>query len=249
MKELATCNGGVSREHLISESIILLLKADGDFTVSGVPWLPEGEAKIIGSKALTANCLCEKHNSTLSPLDSAALYFITALKSCLDKVATVPHFIVSGHDIERWLLKTVKAMATSGNIARGRERLSGAFTTDVAVLEMLDDPGAWPQGAGLYCVMNSGDLTENHNRFQLQPYMTAQDEICGLAVGILGLIFVLMLDPREIGQVKGLNAQNFRPGEITVSYPGFVSHITLSWNDTKAHRPFSLQYLRDVPRP
>src|ERR1700761_3590370 len=75
MKELATCNGGISREHLISESIILLLKADGDFTVSGVPWLAAGEAKAIGSKALTANCLCRGHNSALSRLDTAALYF------------------------------------------------------------------------------------------------------------------------------------------------------------------------------
>ena len=248
MRELGTCVGGISREHLISESIILLLKADGDFTISGLPWLAEGEAKVLGPKALTANCLCEKHNSALSPLDSAALYFFSALKSCLDKVATSPHFLVSGHDVERWLLKTVKAMATSGNLARGRERLSGAFTTDVAALEMLDDPSAWPEGAGLYCVMNSGDLTENNSRFQLQPYTTAQDEICGLAASLLGLVFVLMLDPREVAQVSGLSPQNFRPGEISVSYPGFVSRITLSWNDNNTHRPLSLQYLRDVPR-
>jgi hypothetical protein len=32
--------------------------------------------------------------------------------------------IVSGNDIERWLSKTVKAMAASGNLARGKERLS-----------------------------------------------------------------------------------------------------------------------------
>jgi hypothetical protein len=96
MKEPATYNGGISREHLISESILLLLKADGDFTISGLPWLAAGETKILGPEALTANCLCEKHNSALSPLDATALYYVSALKSCLDKVAAAPNFIVSG---------------------------------------------------------------------------------------------------------------------------------------------------------
>src|ERR1044072_4858249 len=79
MEELGTCRGGSSRAHLSSESIILLLKADGDCTVSGLPWLADGETKVLGPKALTANCLCEKHNSALSPLDAAALYFFSGL--------------------------------------------------------------------------------------------------------------------------------------------------------------------------
>ncbi len=172
MKELRSCDGGISGEHLISESIILLLKADGDFTVSGLPWMDDGETKILGSKSLTANRLCRKHNSALSPLDAAALFFFSSLKSCLDREADSMRYLVSGHDIERWLLKTLKTMATSGNLARGREQLSGAFSSDVQVLDMLDDPRHWPEGTGLYCVMNAGDLTENHNRFQLAPLPT-----------------------------------------------------------------------------
>jgi hypothetical protein len=49
-------------------------------------------------------------------------------------------------------------------------RLAGAFAGDVRVLDMLDDPMQWPDRAGLYCLMNTGDLTENHNRFRIQPY-------------------------------------------------------------------------------
>jgi hypothetical protein len=117
MKELGSCDGKISREHLVSESILLLLKADGDFSVFGLLWLADGEMKIMSPKSLTANCLCQKHNSALSPLDSAALYFFTALKSCLDRTAQFGRYIVSGHDIERWLLKTAKALAASKNLA------------------------------------------------------------------------------------------------------------------------------------
>jgi hypothetical protein len=67
---------------------------------------------------------------------------------------------------------------------------------------MLDGPLSWPDGAGLYCVMIPGALMENHNRFQLQPYTNQDGEISGLGVNIMGLSFVLMLEPlaRKIHQ-------------------------------------------------
>jgi hypothetical protein len=85
LNELGSCDGGISGEHLISASIMALLADDGDFTISGLPWIPAGETRAIGPKSLTANRLCRKHNSCLHPLDDAALKFFTALKSCLER--------------------------------------------------------------------------------------------------------------------------------------------------------------------
>jgi hypothetical protein len=248
MKELGSCDGKISGEHLVTQAIMLLLKADGDFTISGVPWLADGEMKVMAPKSLTANCLCQKHNSALSPLDSAALYFFTALKSCLDRTAQLGRYIVSGHDIERWLLKTAKALAASKNLAQGRERLSGAFASDVQVLDMLDGPSDWPDGTGLYCVMAPGDVTENHNRFQLQPYTNGNCEICGLGVNIMGLGFVLMLEPLDLGLNPHLKHAIYRPGQICVSYPSSDNWIVVSWDDGRQHdKTMSLKFLREVP--
>jgi hypothetical protein len=169
VEKCSSCVAPISGEHLISESVIRVLMADGDFSVSGLPWLEDCEEKLLPPRTFTANCLCVKHNSALHPLDAAAKYFFTSPKSCLELDAISKHAIVSGHDIERWLLKTAKALAVSKNFAKGRERLSGAFARDEAMLDMLDNPGNWPDGAGLYCIMNTGELTENHPRFQLQP--------------------------------------------------------------------------------
>jgi hypothetical protein len=247
MKELGSCDGSISSEHLISKSIILLLKADGDFSVSGLPWIPEGETKIIGPGSLTANCLCQKHNSSLSDLDTAAFKFFSALKLCLDRNAESLRFIVSGHDIERWLLKTLKAMAASGNLARGRERLSGAFSSDVQVLDMLDDPGHWPEGAGLYCVMNAGDLTANHNRFQLAPLTNPRGELSGLSVNIMGLNFVLMLEPPILSESPMLAKAEFRPSQIVVTYPTATNWLAISWEDGKVRtNTLSLKFLREA---
>jgi hypothetical protein len=246
MKELGSCDGGISGEHLITQSIMLLLKGDGDFSISGVPWLTSGETRVIRPKTLTANCLCRKHNSALSPLDTAALYFFTALKSCLGREAHSARYLVCGHDIERWLLKTVKAMAVSKNLARDGKRLSGAFSSDDKMLNMLDDPTHWPDGAGLYCVMNAGDVTQNHSRFQLQPYMNRRDEINGLAVNIMGLVFVLMLEAPDLTAIPQLKGAQYRPGQISVSYPYSTNWIAISWDDGMQHKTLSLQFQRTV---
>jgi hypothetical protein len=247
MKELGSCDGKISGEHLVSQSVMLLLKADGDFSISGLPWLADGEMRIMSPKTLTANCLCQKHNNSLSPLDSAALYFFTALKSGLDRSTQSGRYIVSGHDVERWLLKTAKALAASKNLARGRERLSGAFASDVQVLDMLDGPTDWPDGAGLYCVMSPGALTENHNRFQLQPYTNQAGEISGLGVNIMGVRFILMLEPLDLDLNPNLKDAKYRPGQICVSYPSSTSWIIISWDDGRQHKDtLSLKFLREV---
>jgi hypothetical protein len=103
-------------------------------------------------------------------------------------------YLFSGHDVERWLLKTLKAMAVSPNLARGRERLPGTFHRDISVIEMLDDHRAWQPSAGLYFVMTTGARFVNTPRFRLQPWFdNAQQEIIGLWASFVGLEFVMMI--------------------------------------------------------
>ena len=247
MRDLRSCGGGVSREHLISKSVILVLKADGDFSVSGMPWLPEGEARVLAPNNLAANCLCVDHNSALSPLDESARFFFSALKRCLDREAASMHYLLSGHDIERWLLKTAKAFAVSGNLARGLQRLSGAFSSDIQVLDMIDNPKSWPKDTGLYCVMSAGDVTYNHNRFQLAPYTNARGELAGLGVNIMGLDFVLMLEPPDLTLSPHLQQATYRPGQIIVTFSKSINCIGLSWEDGHPHpNTLSLSFVREV---
>lgn len=167
MRDLESCQGSISGEHLISKSVIEVLRGDGDFTISGVPWLEVGKEKRIAPNNLTANCLCKRHNSALSPLDAAAALFFSALRECME-AATAPNpYLFSGHDIERWLLKTLKAMAASGNLARGREKLPGIFQRDIDIIERLDDHLGWPDGSGLYFIMPSGSRMVNNTRFRI----------------------------------------------------------------------------------
>lgn len=242
MKELGSCVGPISGEHIISEAVIHVLKADGDFSVSGLPWLAPDETKILAPKNLRANCLCSKHNSALHPLDDTAQYFFASLKSYLELGAKFGHALVSGHDLERWLLKTAKNLAVSRSFARGRERLSGAFARDNAIISMLDNPGQWPEGAGLYCVMNTGDRTLNHPRFQCQPMTNERDEIEAMEVNILGLNFVLLVEPPDLSKHPFLSEAKYRPGRLVISHPSSTSWVTMSWDDEREHEHLTLQF-------
>jgi hypothetical protein len=248
MKELGSCVGPISGEHIISESVIRVLMADGNFSISGLPWLEAGEERILAPKNLKANCLCVKHNSALHPLDDAAQYFFASLKSYLELGAGSRHAIVSGHDIERWLLKTAKAAAVSKNLARGRERLSGAFSRDEAILDMLDSPGQWPDGAGLYCTMSTGDVNANNPRLQLQPATNDQGELVALGLNILGLHFALLLETPDIRKHPFLREAKYRPGRIVIAHPSCTSWITMSWDDGNAHEFLTVKFVQRVPQ-
>jgi hypothetical protein len=247
MSELRACHGGISGEHLISESVIRLLAGDGQFTIGGTPWLPEGESKAVGPKSLTANCLCERHNGALSPLDEAARYLFAALKSCLEKAPDASNYIASGHDLERWLLKTLKALAVSQNLARGCQRLAGTFASDVRILEMLEKIEVWPLGTGLYCVMRAGDHTVNHSRFQIAPVTNVSEEICALWTNILGLSFVLVLETSVLTNLPQLASAVFRPRSFSIRHPSGSHELLLTWADGNPHRAdMTLDFLRDI---
>src|SRR5271163_10254 len=102
MRDLGSCVAPISGEHLISEAVIRVLMADGDFSVSGLPWLEAGEERVLAPQSFRAKCLCTKHNSALHPLDDAVHYFFASLKSYLELDSGSRHALISGHDLERW---------------------------------------------------------------------------------------------------------------------------------------------------
>jgi hypothetical protein len=91
--------------------------------------------------------------------------------------------------------------------------------------------------------MKTGDLTVNHNRLQILPYTNEADALCGLAVSIMGLIFVLMLEPPDLTKNPQFQTAQYRPGMISITYPFSTARIAISWADGK---PLSLQFVRNV---
>ncbi|WP_136615556.1 hypothetical protein [Bradyrhizobium sacchari] len=249
MRTLGNCEAPISREHIITESVIEILSSGGEFTVGGLPWLRSGETKALAPGNLTAKCLCKGHNSAIHPLDDCAKLFFSALKHSLEKANAEHPLLVSGHDLERWLLKTLKAMAASGNLASGRVKLPDLFQGDVDVVRMIENPLSWATATGLYFVMPSGSRFINNTRIQIQPwYGESRQELVGLWTNFLGLEFVLMIAAPNVARSPALGHWLHRPGRIKVRTGGSVHLIELSWADLRKHPSINASFDRSVVR-
>ena len=96
------------------------------------------------------------------------------------------------------------------------------------VVTMLDDPTAWPDRAGLYCLMSEGDMIVNHSRFQLVPWLNEAEEIVALQVSILGFIFLLLLEKLDIKKYPLLAAAKYRPSRIEIRHPTSESWVSVT---------------------
>jgi hypothetical protein len=123
------CSADLSAEHYISKSVLQAIGTT--VAVSGVPWpsLPGGEEKEIGINRLTARILCGRHNSALSPLDSAAGAFFEKLQAIeVDlqrrSLSRKHSFVLmSGEALELWMLKLACGLFYSKNAAADGARL------------------------------------------------------------------------------------------------------------------------------
>ena len=231
------CGGPISKEHLISESVLNVLNQGELLTLTGAAWQLPGESKKIGLSALAAKCLCTRHNSTcLSPLDAAAGRFFTAIKSASSNELAPPRLmLVSGHDIERWMLKTLFALAHGKILAREGRLLPKEFYGSIDEVRLLTNPTAWPARSGLYSMQLVGELITQKNQLDVAPItMPGIDELIGLRFSILGLSFDFLADwPRNID--SGSKPALHRPGRLTFRHGSIVNEVLVSWIDDLEH--------------
>jgi hypothetical protein len=200
-------------------------------------WQQPGESQKIGLSTLTANCLCKHHNSTcLSPLDMAAGQFFASIKSASSNESTQPiSILVSGHDIERWMLKTLFALAHGKILARERQLLPKCFYQGIDESHLLTNPTAWPARAGLYSMRYVGQVITARNQLDMSPIaVSASDALIGLRFSILGLAFDFLADLLPNIEYAGTNAL-YRPERLTFRNGPIVNEVLISWIDGRDH--------------
>lgn len=241
-----SCCGKISNEHLISEAVLKVIQAK-QLTAVGLPWQPESPMNI-GLNTLVANCLCRFHNSALSPLDTAAGQFFEALQLAdTSQSSRGFQILVSGHDIERWLLKTLFNFAYSKSLLNSGKPLLPLFHSTIDPVFLLENPASWPAGTGIYFLQNVGDRVTRNDEFALAPIsMRDTNELIGMKISVQGLVFDLLLVPREITQ--STNAPGvYRPGSLSFIYEDYQNQVLLSWADDAPHAEVRLQFESTIP--
>jgi hypothetical protein len=214
---------------MISASVLKQL-GEKKLRVTGMPWQEQGEAREIGIGSLVSNCLCDAHNSALSPLDAVAGRFYGSVQECLfSDTPTKRHCLFSGHDVERWLLKTVAGLAAAKSLGANGVQLSGVFEEGIDVAQLLQDPTAWRSPMGMYVLQKLNDLIKRSDELGVAPLTTRQGEIAGLLTQLHGLTVALLIGQRETIKGSSLAAAPYRLMYLNANKADGLYSIELSW--------------------
>lgn len=232
MSPSRNCSTKISREHYISQAILEQFPV---LTVSGLPWQQSGEAEQFTPRALTANILCTRHNSALSPLDTLAARafaaFVDAPRFAVERLnpGKAQHYLVSGDALELWMLKLLAGLYFGGIASANAMRLRESCTIRHAELVDALSGRALPSRAGLYLAQGIGEVPKR--ALGVAPLIdAAAGEAAGVRVQFGTLLFETLLAPAPDEAFRRMTALRRRhPGIIDISGPARDARIVMSW--------------------
>ncbi len=207
-KCLGDCKGNITGEHIITEKIW----QGNEIGVFGFSWCRE-KHQFIGVANFTKNMLCERHNSTLSPVDQGGIAAFDTFR----KVSNVDEqrranreagfrsgrldlftYSLDGPLLERWFLKTLINMETAGdqNLAIGPYLDEPQPTREL--VEVVYGKRSLTGNAGLYVVTTLGQTVNMQERIQYVSMVgssSQRDYVAGGGFVFYGFRFLLLLDP------------------------------------------------------
>ena len=210
---LGNCGGGISREHLVSESVF----PNQSIYVQGMDWCLDAP-KLIRIESLTAKVLCKDHNSLLSELDATAgRAFNVTIPEFVDTTTQRSHmpylpwapkyFTIDGPTLERWCLKTLLNFAFNRELKIG----PGSHTPGVVPGELARIAfglEGFSQGCGLYIAFKEGETFHLEHRFGYTA--KAQDtHLVMSAFHLYGFRFYLNLFPKVAPYTRIEDSQVF----------------------------------------
>ena len=196
--------------------------------------MAEGPAtrRCLGFNTLITNALCRRHNSLLSPLDTVGARLFEAIQKC-GTTDTGPGllFLLSGHDIERWMLRSLAIFGVSGNFAIDGAVIDQNFVDRLRIVDLLEDVKQWKKPVGFYLTRGLGHQFWRRDHIRIVPVvMAGDDKIMGITLDLQGLEFALLAADQDLAGT-GLDKALYRPGALEFDMNGNRHRIQLSWED------------------
>jgi hypothetical protein len=225
-RQLLDCNHKLSSEHFVSASVLNELNAEGDMRVRGFPWQNDRGELALSPAALTAKILCKRHNEALSSLDATALRLFHAMDHRSDPASVAESiFLFSGHDIERWLLKVVCGLWSSGNATHDT---NANVELPEQWVEVLFGGRDFADGQGLYMHRDRGHFYHGPTGVVLQV-LYRSDAPVGIKVAVCSYELILLMEPLTSRSWNGAMLC-YRPFELYTCGPNAERSIVFSWD-------------------
>ena len=125
---------------------------------------------MLGFGALTANCLCTRHDNLLSPIDTVGAKLFEAIQKCgTTDTGRRRLFLLSGHDVERWMLRSLAIFGVSSNFAIDGAVIDPNFVDRLRIVELLEDVTKWKKPLGFYLTRGLGHQFWRRDNIKIAP--------------------------------------------------------------------------------
>lgn len=250
-RQLRDCSKTLTAEHFFTHAILRLLDGDGQLWITGFPWQPAlEERRQFSATNLASKILCSRHNSALSPLDSVATKFFRLLagEEFRDPLlrCVARFYLFNGHDIERWMLKTLIGCVVSGNALDQCGNRIENWTPSRKWLGLVLGQASFPRKCGMYFNPNLGEKRRDRVCF-MGPLEEPRDGIWGAFFNLAGFEFVLAMRPPLSKRGTILEDYTFRPCEFTMNYEGIAKTSFLAWDIVGESKNFEFRLLSYHP--
>jgi len=220
---LGNCSSRITKEHFISRNILERL-TNSTLRIEGAGHIFGGKDTVeIGIDGFSAKVPCDKHNSALGALDSAAEAAFSTIEALKDNLLRFSKgsrimkslHISSGLDIERWMVKVYCGLLAAGKIRSKSGRALEMAQVGQPLIESLVGTQALAFPLGLY----------------LHSFADQPRRLGGISIGTVQLadgsdgVGGLMLSLGPINLVLVVSEQYGR----TFIDKNWFRHQTLSW--------------------
>ncbi len=219
----ANCSTQLSREHTISETLLRQIELNNTAKIAGLRWQAPEAFDIISISSLASKVLCDRHNNALSPLDAAIGKFSLVVREFdhafrpAAQGAAVDESTCCGADIQRWMIKCLVGMTTSGN-------LNGAMKPEF--VDVLYARTEWPEGWGLYWLSQPLTTVYHSDSFAIETKVHPKRRTILLARFLIrGMHFGLCLGRPGRPEALGI----FKPAALIFRGQGRERRLILKW--------------------
>ncbi|MBI3781927.1 MAG: SEC-C domain-containing protein [Deltaproteobacteria bacterium] len=242
---LADCSADLSREHFISRGVLKELSDGGTVRIDGFPWQTDRAIQRLPTAVLGSNILCRRHNIALSTLDAVALRFFRWIDQFHREFDADQHddrfFLVNGHDIERWMLKTLCGAVFSKNATINPA--GSNWVPPMEWVQILFGEAQFPVRCGVYISGNIPDTEFIERGYKFVAFSNGAAGVYGARISMNDETFVLaMSSPPEDLENTFLANHVYRPRGLALTN-GCCEKITqFGWDDGLVHRGVRMAY-------
>lgn len=196
---LNNCDGGISREHVVSKCLFTSSEID----VKGFSWC-KVQSKRIGIEAITKKCLCRKHNSELTNLDAAASHAFDVLRKqtkLSNDRSKEPGkrfkkftFSINATALEKWLLKSLINFSYGSEYFIGHESNKKGMPSEHLV-KVVFGIESFCAINGMYVAYKKGGLINFTDTVQFAPIIKDQKYIYGGKFTFRGVLLFMDISP------------------------------------------------------